>query len=279
MQLMVFSKHLAGPPLEETARRLKAMGISGIDLTVRDGGHVEPTQVRDHLPRAMEELGAQGVSIGQITTNILDASEVTRAILETAKQCGVGFYKLGYYGYKGFGTLRKAREEARAKVADLAQLSQETGIRGGFHNHSHNFLGACLHDIDYILGEQSTIGLYFDPAHAVIEGGSSGWEMGMDLLQERVVMLAVKDYAWVETGGYAGARRFKVQWTPLQDGNVPWPRVLQHLKTIGYDGPVSLHSEYQGDSSFRFLTTDEVFAQTALDAEVFRGWCSEAGLT
>ncbi|MDF2439667.1 MAG: hypothetical protein JWN98_651 [Abditibacteriota bacterium] len=136
MQLCVFSKHLAGPPLEETARRLRAMGISAIDLTVRAGGHIEPERVQDELPRAHEVLAAHGVRIAMITTGIVDATEAhTAAVLRTAHLVGVSHYKLGYYSYEGFGTLRKQREEVRSKLRDLAQLNGEVGIVGGFHNH------------------------------------------------------------------------------------------------------------------------------------------------
>ena len=279
MQIMVFSKHLQGPPLASTARRLRAMGIDAIDLTVRPGGHVEPERVEDDLPAAIATLAAEGVSVGMLTTGIVSASDPhTEPILRIAAEHGIRFYKLGYFMYKGFGTLRAARTEARAQVRDLAQLSAAAGICGGFHNHSDNFIGASLWDVDYVLDgtDPKSMGSYLDPAHAVIEGGSGGWEMGMDLLKERIVMVAVKDFIWTEADGYAGGRRFHTRFCPLVDGNVPWPKVLRRLVRIGFSGPVSLHSEYQGAHSFRDLSTDEVFEQTARDAVVFNGWLREA---
>lgn len=276
MNLMVFSKHLAGPPLAEIGRRLRAIGISQIDLTVRPGGHVEPARVESDLPRAAETLAAEGVTIGMLATGITAADEPhAESILRAAAGLGIGHYKLGYYMYEGFGTLRKSRDEARAKLQDLAQLNQQLGITGGYHNHSDDYLGASLWDVEYMLdaADPRYLGLYFDPCHAVIEGGSAGWEMGMDLLRERLVMLAVKDFRWVDAGhGYAGGRRHSVHFCPLEDGNVPWPRVLRHLRDMAFDGPVSLHSEYQGAHSFRDLSTDEVFEQTARDATVLTHW-------
>ncbi|MES2460046.1 MAG: TIM barrel protein [Armatimonadota bacterium] len=277
-QLMVFSKHLAGPPLADIARRLRAMEITAVDLTVRAGGHVEPDRVEDDLPRAAAELAQHGVRIGQITTNITDARDkTTESILRSAASLGIGFYKLGYYPYKGFGGLRQQRDEVKAKVKDLGAISHDIGIQGGFHNHSDTFIGASLWDIDYILQDVApeAIGLYFDPAHAAIEGGSKGWEMGLDLLKDRVVMLAVKDFLWSEDRGYAGGRRFKVQFCPMEIGTVRWPETLRHLAALGYTGPISLHSEYQGSHSWRDLATDAVFEQTASDAALFRQWLAE----
>ncbi len=281
-QLCVFSKHLAGMPLDETARRLRAMNLEAIDLTVRSGGHVEPELATQDLPAAAALLHHEGVRIAMITTAIMDATDAqNEAILRAAAQAGIHYYKLGYFSYAGFGTLRKQRQEVAARLADLAALNKEIGIKGGYHNHSHNFFGANLADIAYALEnvDPQWLGLYFDPAHATIEGGSSAWMMGLDLLRERTIMLAVKDFYWTNDGsGYAGGRRHKVRFCPLSEGNVPWPRVLQCLKESHFDGPISLHSEYQGAYSFRDLTTNEVFAQTAVDREFFTPLLREAGI-
>ncbi|MDQ3815592.1 MAG: sugar phosphate isomerase/epimerase [Armatimonadota bacterium] len=280
MQLMVFSKHLAGLPLDEVARRLVAMGIDAIDLTVRPGGHVEPERVEDELPRAAESLAAGGVRIGMMTTGITDARDpVTPKILQTAARLGISYYKLGYFMYAGFGTLKKQRAEVKARLQELAALNLEIGIHGGFHNHSDKFLGASLWDVHHVLEDidPRALGSYLDAAHATVEGGSAGWLMGMDLLSDRITMLAVKDFRWVEgPRGYAGGRRNKTEWLPLADGNTQWPQILKYLHQIGFAGPVSLHSEYQGSHSFKDLTVDEVFEQTARDLAVFREWLAAA---
>ena len=272
-QLCVFSKHLAGVPLREAARRLHAMEIKAIDLTVRPGGHIEPERAAIDLSTAAALLNREGVQIAMLTTAITDATAPhTSTILRAAAEVGIEYYKLGYFSYDGFGTLRKQRAEVAARFADLAALNQEIGIKGGYHNHSHNFFGANLTDIAYALEniDPEWLGFYFDPAHAVIEGGSSAWLMGLDALRDRVLMLAVKDFFWSDNGqGYAGGRRHKVVFCPLADGNVPWPRVLQCLKECNFDGPISLHSEYQGPHSFRDLSTTEVFDQTRRDKEFF----------
>lgn len=278
--LIVFSKHLAGPSLREVGERLAAMGIPAIDLTVRPGGHVEPARAADDLPAAAEALAASGVRIGMITTGITDASEPsTRIVLQAAVKLGIRHYKLGYYMYNGFGTLRQLRAEVRAKLSDLVALNRELGLHAGFHNHCDNFLGASLYDVEHLICgfPAEYLGSYLDPMHATVEGGSCGWKMGMDLLGPRVTMLAVKDFRWAEgKHRYAGGRRHSIEMCPLAEGNTHWPTVLTLLRKQGFDGPISLHSEYQGSHSFRDLSVDEVFAQTAEDAVLFRKWWEAA---
>ncbi|MFH0939316.1 MAG: TIM barrel protein [Planctomycetota bacterium] len=271
----VFSKHLVGPPLDEVAARLAKMGICAIDLTCRPNGHVLPEKVADDLPRAVELLKKGGVSVAMLTTNITEATPANAKVLQTAAKLGVRYYKLGYYYYAGFNTIKQQRAEVAAKLKDLAALNLEIGIHGGFHNHSEDSFGAVMADIHAVIQDipKKAIGVYFDPTHAVIEGGSAGWLMGLDLLADHITMLSVKDFCWVEgKHRYAGARRHSIEFTTLEKGNTPWPTVLQHLKAIKFNGPVSFHSEYQGDYSFKNLSVDEVFEQTERDFKQFRSW-------
>src|SRR5438067_1893499 len=127
-ELMVFSKHLAGPPLEESARRLAEFGVAAIDLTVRPKGHVDPSRAPDELPALAERLHQQGSRVGMLTTSITDATDsTTRPILATAAKLGIRHVKLGYWDYAGFGTLAKLRAEVRAKVKDIAAICAELG--------------------------------------------------------------------------------------------------------------------------------------------------------
>ena len=82
---MIFSKHIASLPLPEAAKKLAAAGITSVDLTVRRRGHVEPDNVERGLPETAKILAASGISIGMITTDIVEADNpITRRVLKTA---------------------------------------------------------------------------------------------------------------------------------------------------------------------------------------------------
>ncbi|MCX6993521.1 MAG: sugar phosphate isomerase/epimerase [Kiritimatiellaeota bacterium] len=271
---IMFSKHIQKLPIDEAAEGIKNAGLAGVDLTVRPGGHVEPEKVEDDLPRLYEQFKKHGVQVVMLTTEIKSATEPnTEKIVRTASALGIKYYKTGYFPYRGFGTLAKQREEVRKALGSLAKLNLKYGITGGYHNHSADFFGAALWDIYAVLKDlpPAAMGFYFDPAHAMIEGGSKGWIMGMELLADKIVMVAVKDYCWAKgTHRYAGGRQHSVEFCPLASGNVPWDQVIDLLQKIGYAGPVSFHSEYQGGSSFADLTEREVLQQTAKDVAFFK---------
>ena len=58
---------------------------------------------------------------------------------------------------------------------------------------------------------------------------------------------------------------------PIADGISPLPDYVATLRKIGYDGIYSLHSEYQGGSSFADLDAEGCLKQTAADLAFFRG--------
>jgi sugar phosphate isomerase/epimerase len=262
MNLCVFSKHLQNLGFAELGRALKSIGVHAVDLTVRPGGHVEPDQVADRLPEAVDALGAEGVRVAMITTAITDAADpLARPVLEAAADRGVRFFKLGYYPYEGFGTLRAALAEVRPRLRDLAAMAAELGLWAGFHNHSGRYLGAHLAHVRELLEDldPDAIGSYYDCGHAAVEGTHRGWMQGLDDLADRVRMVAVKD---LDVGRPAEDRASRV--VPLGQGVVRWRELVPLVKRLAPQlGPVSHHGEYGGCSN------DEVLERVRKDIAFF----------
>ena len=74
MQLVMFTKHLQEFPVAEAAKRVKALGFDGLDLTVRPGGHVVPERVGVELPKAVAAARAEGLGVPMISTAITGAT-------------------------------------------------------------------------------------------------------------------------------------------------------------------------------------------------------------
>jgi sugar phosphate isomerase/epimerase len=95
--------------------------------------------------------------------------------------------------------------------------------------------------------------------------------MGLDLLAPWVALVGVKNFRWLAGDRDAlGQRRYRWEYTPLADGLAPLPEFMALLRRLEYDGIVSLHSEYKGDSSYRKLTTPQLLTQSAADLMYLR---------
>lgn len=266
MDICVFSKHLQALDFKELGKTLKKLGVNGVDLTVRRGGHVEPSEVRDKLPLAKDALSKEGVKITMITTEIIDIDQPdAKDVLETASQLGIGYFKLGYYLYQEFGSLKRLLQEANAKMKDISVFCEEHRIKGGYHNHSGDCLAASVpHVLDMLDGcSNMGMGVYYDIGHAVIEGGLSGWKMNLDQVADRLFMVAAKDLCFTQKECGEKSWPWDVNVVPMGSGLVNWQAFLKYLKSISFDGPFSMHSEYS-------LPVDEIVAQTERDLSFLR---------
>lgn len=278
MKLMMFSKHLQTMSVAEAGRVIRDLGFEGVDLTVRPGGHVSPEEVRTALPEAVRTLADMGLQVPLITTAITAADEPYAAdIFETAADAGVPEIKLGYWRYQGFGTFHEAMEEIARKLDEIEKLAQRTGVRANIHTHSGDFMSASPFILWYWIKDRdpAAIGAYLDAGHIVVEGGVSTWKMAIDLLRDRITLLAVKDLEWQQVDDPSlGKKRWITKMVPLKRGVVPWPEVFTCLREIGFDSWVSVHSEYQGWHSWRDLTVEELIEQTREDLAYLR-WAME----
>ena len=184
---------------DQLGKTAKELGLDGIDLTVRQKGHVEPAQAKKELPLFKETLAKHGIKISMITTDIVDANNPdSRSVIETAGKLGIRYAKLGYWRYKGFGHYREQEKEVKKALKALEPIFRDNNVRAGFHTHA----GACMGlNSNYVLRlidecDPKVIGVYYDTGHETLEGSLGGWEMDLDIAADRIFMVAVKAINW-----------------------------------------------------------------------------------
>jgi sugar phosphate isomerase/epimerase len=270
--LCFFSKHLPRMNGRELGRSLEALGFDGVDLTVRPGGHVDPKRVAVDLPVLVDAIRHEGLTVPMITTELLsDADPVAQPTLETAARLKIPFYKAGYYRYK-FVDVRKELEAAGAQLRGLADLSRRHGMRVGYHNHA-GYIGGPVWDFAPFIEklDPSTVGYYFDPRHAVVEGGDGGWRTAFDLVTPRLSMISLKDFFWDKSGGSWQQRN-----CPMGEGMVDWKRFFGMLATTRFNGPVSLHVEYDVAGATPAAEQENMLAAATRDLAFVKARLAEA---
>ncbi len=261
--LCAFSKHLAHfPDYQELAKKTRELGFEGVDLTVREKGHVLPERAAADLPSAVSAIQAQSLQVPMITTNLRSAQEpAARPILQTASRLGVPFYKLGYFNYRN-REIEPVLAETKQAMQGLVALGREHNIVAGFHNHSGDYVGTSVWDIRDIISnlDPRWIGYYFDPCHATAEGGVAGWHIALRLAAPRLKMVAIKDFYWEKQQG-----KWRMRFCPLGQGMVDWPRFCTMLHAARFTGPITIHTEYETRDEAEALGTDLAFLREQLD--------------
>ncbi len=270
MQFAMFSKHLdmLGLSLQEVGQTMKDIGFDGVDLTVRPGGRVEPAEVENKLPEAVAQLSQLGLSVPLITTAIEGTrSPYAEEIFAAAAECEIPALKLGYWLVREPKEFWTRFEWAKVQLAGLQSMALEYGVSANIHIHSGPYVSAEAAVVYMLLEgmDPNAVGAYIDSGHMFIEGGYDGWRQGMIMLAPYTNLVALKGYSWAavtdENGEVSVARKMLGFEEAMQD----WEQIFSLLKDFGYDGTVSLHSEY-GEMDY-----DELVAQTRKDLDLIKG--------
>ncbi|NHV98894.1 MAG: sugar phosphate isomerase/epimerase [Thaumarchaeota archaeon] len=261
MQLVLFSKMFQALSLKEFAEIAAETGFEGVDLTVRSNGYIKPYEAEEKLPWAVGVFESEGLKVPMITTEITSVNQpYAEDVFKAASENGVKYLKLGYWQYRGFGFLRRQVAEIRVELRKIQELSRKYRVTSAVHIHSGMFMSAEPTVVWLILKgfNPDLVGAYVDPGHMAVEGGLAGWLMGMDILSRKIRIVSVKDYGWFREEG-----EWRVRTVPLGEGLVPWRKVFEILGKTGFNGPVSVHSEYDSPLA-------EILKQTRKDVEYLK---------
>jgi len=116
-----------------------------------------------------------------------------------------------------------AYELSHKSLNELIPTAEELGIIMALENVWNKFLLSPLEFRDYIDSfDHELIQAYFDVGNILLYGYPHQW---VDILGERIVKVHVKDFS-VDTRQFVG----------LLTGSVDYPRVVNALRGVGYDG-------------------------------------------
>lgn len=241
LDVNIFSKHLQFLDYKTTGEMAIEMGFSGVDLTVRPGGHVLPEMVKTDLPRAVKDIRASGVNCKMITTSIESVNNSLDVdILETASQENINYYRTNWFKYKEDISMPDTLLFYQNEIKKLGDLNEKLNLIGCYQNHAGVDIGSSFWEIKKILETVNPdyFGAQFDIRHAMVEGGYS-WKNAFQLLRPNIKVIVLKDFKWGKVNG-----RWEAINVPIGEGMVDFTTYFKLLKKYKLKPPVSLHLEY-----------------------------------
>jgi len=252
--ICAFSQNLIKVPYPELGLVAQQIGYDGVDLTVMDGGHVNPHITNVDLVRAIESVRGAGLEVPLITTTLTTINDqTTYPILAIAGHTQVHLFRTGFWPYAPDIPRRLA--QVRTDLTALTTVGRNYQMAAALPNRAGAYVGEALWDAQTIIGDMDPqwIGYYFDPSQATAEGGVSGWEIALRLALPRLKAVALQDFTWAKAG--------KMQMCPLGEGVVDWPAFFRILAEARFTGPVSVHQEYSVQDEMGAMAKDLEFVR------------------
>lgn len=283
LKVVIFSKHLQFLQGAQLAEAAASIGFDGIDITVRNGGHVQPERVRQDLPPLVKLIRQHGLEVPMITTDIVDAdTPYAKDVVTTMSELSIRRYRWGGFKYTDNRPIVAQLRDLRPRIAKLAQLNSPYGVGAMYHTHSGvDLVGASIWDLHELLRDQdpALVGVNYDVGHATIEGGLGGWINSFRITGEHLRGIAVKDFVWAKKSGGG----WDPQWLPLGQGMVHLTKFFGMVASANFSGPLQLHFEYplggaQAGKRHITISQDEVFLAMKRDLHQLRQYLKESQL-
>jgi sugar phosphate isomerase/epimerase len=245
-------------PLLDVVRWAGANGIRSLEVAVGPGSPhcdvrtlLEGTAL-DDLKAACREAGTAVTTLSAYA-NQLDSDPERRkatnaylkSTIDAAQALGLGVVcTLGGMALPGKDKLKTIREDAADVYGPLAEYAAGKGIKIALENwYATNLQGFDTFDAMFEAVPNANFGLNYDPSHLIWQGVD--YLDGVSRYAQRIFYVHAKDCEMLE------GRRRLVGWlgrgwwryTIPGTGAIAWGPFLGRLRSIKYDGPVSIEHE------------------------------------
>lgn len=251
MEIVLNSKFFRALGVAELGAKARELGFDGIDVSVRPGHPVHPANVETALPQAVAAWRGLGLACPLATAPVTlvdpEAPEV-EPLYAGCRAAGVPRVKIGFFPFRPQEAYWEQVAGARRALEGFARVGERYGVQTVYQVHSGPVLGSNCAGLMHLLRglDPRWVGAYPDLGHMVLDG--EDYPLGLAMVGEHLSMVAVKD-AYHAPQPAGSEPPFVPRFVRLGRGAVNWRRALGALQALGFDGAISVHTEYDFDES------------------------------
>ena len=240
-----------------------ASGFSAVDLTVRSGGHVEPTLVGTNLAPMLQGIRSTGCICDHIGANFAPPTDskntawietqFVHEILSVAAANGIRRYRFNNsggasYAANTFGDdMASQLDGLRTNMARLAQIAERYGkLFGVAETHEAFNIGTSVWDYVFVMRDlqPNLIGINLAIGHTAAQAPNTVWQLEQRFAMPFIKCTALQDIKAV-VDATTGALRFQtVPCVGTGAGVIRWDTFFQNLLRGGYSGAAEAQIEF-----------------------------------
>jgi sugar phosphate isomerase/epimerase len=237
-------------PLPELGRKLRALGLDGVELPVRPGYQVVPENVVRDLPLAAKTLAKEGIKIGSVAggTDEKTIAACGEAGVPVIRICVGIDLSIGY---------RATEEKVRREFDKLVPLLEKHKVSIGVQNHCDICVGSAV-GIMHLIEKYDPrhVSAVLDMAHCAVDGEPE--EMAVDIVWSHVRgLINFKSAFRRRTNGPEEVEaKWAVHWTTCHHSGYSWSKLVKLIKQRGYKGDICLPAEYNNATGGQIMGDD-----------------------
>ena len=250
MEIVLNSKFFTELSVEQLGEKTIELGYDGVDICVRPGHPIHVDNVVEALPKAMKVWHGQNLTCPLVTaaTDITNpnAPEV-EGLYAACAEAGIPRLKIGFWRFNEGDDYWQVIDDARRELEGFSAFSEKYEVQTCYQIHSGPCIGSnCAGLMHLIRGfDPQHIGAYPDPGHLLLDG--EDWAMGLAMIGDYLSVIGIKDALYLSQPDHTPP--YVPCFVKLGDGGVDWERYLGLLCESGFDGPLTVHTEYRFDES------------------------------
>jgi sugar phosphate isomerase/epimerase len=250
MEIVLNSKFFTELSVEQLGEKTIELGYDGVDICVRPGHPIHVDNVIEALPKAMKVWSGQNLTcpLATAATDITDpnAPEV-EGLYAACAEAGIPRLKIGFWRFNEGDDYWQVIDAARRDLERFSAFSEKYGVQTCYQIHSGPCIGSnCAGLMHLIKGfDPQHIGAYPDPGHLALDG--EDWAMGLAMIGDYLSIIGIKDALYLPQPDHTPP--YIPCFVKVGDGCVDWERYLGLLCKSGFEGPLTVHTEYRFDES------------------------------
>jgi len=252
---------------ERMGEELAKMGVSGIEATIRKGGHIEPREAAQKVPGMVADLAKNGQKALIAACNVGATGKEEMEFLKVLKAHGISRYRMDYFRYNLKKDLLPQRKDFTLRLRDIAAMNKALGMQAIYQIHAGaKYAGSLAWDAAMMFEgiDPDDAAIAFDLRH-IRSGSGLSFETTVALLKKHLGSIYVKDARWT------GPRANQLKNVPLDTGMVDrktFDSVVKGQKAM----PLSLHMEWGKASIYPKKDVMEAVANFARDVRTLKSW-------
>jgi sugar phosphate isomerase/epimerase len=256
MRYSVLSGVLPELTVEQVVQTLQRHGYDGVEWRVNGEYHFPAARIDRDAEKIKKLCAEHDLEVSCLMTYVRpDEDDAIRRLVTACQTIGCPRFRIFGALYDPAIGYWELHRDLVAKLQATERLLAGTGVKALLEIHFGTIF--CSPSLAYDLLrhlDPATIGVILDPANMVIEG-SMNLRMGLDILQDYLDHVHVKNVSWQRTAD----GKWRWQFDDLQTGACDWAAVVSALKAIGYDGWLSFESLHHVPVKHTGYVADQIF--------------------